>query len=265
MPQSKNQVTRPKPCQENVTNAVQAVIEQRMSIRKAAQFFKLSKTLIGCYVKKHKEAENVEFIYQPHNDVKRVFTDQEEEQLVNYCLKASKFHYGISKEEFLKLAYGYGIVLNKAYPQAWNETKMAGKTFYQYFIKRHQNLSLRKPEATSLARATAFNKTNVELFFTKYTELLSRYNFTSDRIYNVDESGLSTVHTPVKVLAPKGTKQVGSVTSAERGNNVTIIGCINSLGNSVPPCMIFPRVHFKNHMVNGAPSETLGLANPSGW
>lgn len=133
----------------------------------------------------------------------------------------------------------------KIYPQAWSENKMAGKTFYQYFIARHQNLSLRKPEATSLARATAFNKTNVELFFSKYKELLSRFNFTSDKIYNVDESGMSTVHTPMKVLAPKGTKQVGNVTSAGRGNNVTVIGCINALGNSVPPCMIFPKGSFQ--------------------
>lgn len=265
MPRSKNKVTRPKPCKENVTNAVREVIEQRMSIRKASEAFQVSKTLIGRYVKKQKEAEGGEFVYEPHNDVKRVFTDQEEKQLVDYCLKASKFHYGISKEEFLKLVYEFAVLLNKPYPQVWNENKMAGKTFYQYFIKRHQNLSLRKPEATSLGRATAFNKANVELFFTKYTELLSRFNFTSDRIYNVDESGLSTVHTPMKVLAPKGTKQVGNITSAERGNNVTVIGCVNALGNSVPPCMIFPRVHFKDHMINGAPPETLGLANPSGW
>lgn len=29
--------------------------------------------------------------------------------------------------------------------------------------------------------------------------------------------------------------------------------------------MVFPRVHFKEHMLTGAPPGTLGLANPSGW
>lgn len=29
--------------------------------------------------------------------------------------------------------------------------------------------------------------------------------------------------------------------------------------------MIFPRVNFKQHMINGAPAGTLGLASPSGW
>lgn len=82
-------------------------------MRKASQVFGISNTLIGRYAKMHKETENAEFVYKPHNDVKRIFTDQEEEQLVDYCLKASKFHYGISKEEFLKMAYEYAVVSKK--------------------------------------------------------------------------------------------------------------------------------------------------------
>lgn len=37
------------------------------------------------------------------------------------------------------------------------------------------------------------------------------------------------------------------------------------LGTALPPAMIFPRVNFKQHMINGAPPGTLGLANSSGW
>ncbi len=33
----------------------------------------------------------------------------------------------------------------------------------------------------------------------------------------------------------------------------------------MPPAMIFPRAKFKQHMTNGAPVGTLGLANKSGW
>jgi hypothetical protein len=58
---------------------------------------------------------------------------------------------------------------------------------------------------------------------------------------------------------------VGSVTSGERGVNVTIIACINALGNSIPPVLIFPRVHFKINMLNSAPPGTHGTSHPSGW
>lgn len=40
---------------------------------------------------------------------------------------------------------------------------------------------------------------------------------------------------------------------------------LNISGTALPPVMIFPRVHFKHHMLHGAPPGTLGLANPSGW
>jgi transposase len=87
MPRSKNKVFRPKPCKENVKNAVQAVVAYRMSIRKASTIFNISKTLIGHYVKKHQAEENIELVYKPHNDVKRVFTDQEERPVTRLLLK----------------------------------------------------------------------------------------------------------------------------------------------------------------------------------
>lgn len=67
------------------------------------------------------------------------------------------------------------------------------------------------------------------------------------------------------MISVKGVKQVGSVTSGERGVNVTMIAAISASGNSVPPMFIFPRVHFKEHIIKGAPPGSVGAANPSGW
>lgn len=46
-----------------------------------------------------------------------------------------------------------------------------------------------------------------------------------------------------------------------------MIGCINAVGNYVPPFFIFPRVNFKRNMLHGAPpgSDGDGAANPTGW
>ena len=41
---------------------------------------------------------------------------------------------------------------------------------------------------------------------------------------------------------------------------------VSALGNSMPPLLIFPRVHFKRDIfLNGAPPGTVGAAYPSGW
>lgn len=90
-------------------------------------------------------------------------------------------------------------------------------------------------------------------------------NFPPEKIYNVDESGITTVHNQVKVVAGKGVKQVGSVTSGERGLNTTIICAINAIENAVPPMMVFPRVHYKDHIIKGAPPGTIGAGHITGW
>lgn len=76
---------------------------------------------------------------------------------------------------------------------------------------------------------------------------------------------MSTVQKPQRVLAQKGTKQLGQVVSGERGTLVTMICCVNAAGQSLPPAYIFPRVHFKDHMLNGASPNSKGFATSSGW
>lgn len=40
---------------------------------------------------------------------------------------------------------------------------------------------------------------------------------------------------------------------------------MSASGNSIPPVMAFPRLHFKKRMIKDAPAGTLGLATPLGW
>lgn len=151
-------------------------------------------------------------------------------------------------------------------PQSWQKNKTAGEDWLKGFRKRWPDIAVRKPEATSLARCTSFNKTTVQEFFYNVAAAYKKIdNISPDKIYNLDETGLTTVHNPPNVLAQRGMKQVGQVTSGERGILVTVCCFINAIGNAVPPFMIFPRVNFKPHMLNGAPPGTAGAASKSGW
>ena len=83
---------------------------------------------------------------------------------------------------------------------------------------------------------------------------MDRYKFTPNDIWNVDETVVSTVQKPNKVVALKGVKQVGSITSSERGQMITICSAGNAEGNFVPVMLVFPRKKFKNHFIRDGPN-----------
>jgi hypothetical protein len=60
-------------------------------------------------------------------------------------------------------------------------------------------------------------------------------------------------------------KQVGRITSAERGKNVTVVGTISAAGTFIPPMIIYPRVRMNPQLLVGCFAGTTASANPSGW
>lgn len=77
---------------------------------------------------------------------------------------------------------------------------------------------------------------------------------------------MTTVHRPLKVINGKGVKQIGKITSEERGQLVTLCAAINATGNHMPPYIIFPRVNWQDRMLGGSPPGTAGYIyiHPSG-
>lgn len=84
----------------------------------------------------------------------------------------------LSRYQAKKLAFDYAMA-NGICPDKWKELKNATNDWLKGFMKRHKDLTVRKPENTSLSRATSFNKTNVSTFFEKLSTVLLEYNFPS--------------------------------------------------------------------------------------
>lgn len=83
---------------------------------------------------------------------------------------------------------------------------MAGNDKFTSFMKRNPRLAMQSTEATSLSRATSFKRTNLQTFFDKYRCEIERYSFKPSRIWNVDETGVTTVQKPKEFVAEKGIK-----------------------------------------------------------
>ncbi|KAH1022881.1 hypothetical protein HUJ04_012198 [Dendroctonus ponderosae] len=172
-----------------------------------------------------------------------------------------------------KLAFQFGEK-NGIQHRLNRETKIAGIDWFDGF-KATNHLSLRNPEATSVARlrvqfglndsSVQFNQVSVEKMFTILRVVKEKCNFSADRIYNADESGLSTVPTKLpKMLTPKGQRLVSKIVSAERGRTTTLVCAINAVGFYVPPFFVFARQRMKLELLNGCPPGSHATAQSSG-
>nr|CAI5836202.1 unnamed protein product [Callosobruchus analis] len=97
---------------------------------------------------------------------------------------------------------------------------------------------------------STFNQVVVNDFFTLLEQVVDQYSLTPDRIYNVDETGM---------------KQVGCLSSAERGQLVTAEICFSAAGTYVPPMLIYPRKRMKNELLDDAPRGFWGTCSDNGW
>lgn len=243
--------------------AIDDVTVRGISVRQAAKVRGIPRGTLRSNLKKMERQDDP--IFEPNYRHSMIFTVAQEQVLADYLLQCSKRFHGLTPKSFRELCYKVAKANGMTYPAKWDEEKIAGREWHFGFMRRHPDLSLRQAEATSLARATAFNHHTVGAFFNLLETSYAELSVTGAQIFNLDETGITTVHKVPKVIAAKGVKQIGQVTSRERGELVTMCCAISASGTAIPPVFIFPRKNFRDLMMNGAPEGSLGLAYQSGW
>ena len=155
--------------------------------------------------------------------------------------------YGLSTNKCRPLAFEFAIQNHITILDKWEKKRIAGIDWFLSF-KFKYGLSVQKPEATSLARATAFNCHTIGKFFDQLGDLYDRYKFEMHDIYNLDETGCTTAQQPGAWLHPQEKSALG-VTSAERGELVTVLYAVGASGVVVPSMFVFSRVNFQNNFI----------------
>jgi len=264
MPKFKERTSNRGKWNENqMKEAIKCVSEGKLSIRLAAERYNVPKSSLHDRVRAVKNCKEV--ILQPKlGRFDCTFSDHHAMQLYNHVKELDNRLMPLTRVEFLKLAFDFAEKLK--IPHRFNKEKgIAGKDFFYSFTKKYLDIVLRTPESTSISRAVGFNKPQVDRFYDLLNQLLEK--FPASRIYNADETGVSNVHKNDKVISIKGKKQVGKLTSAERGRNITLMFAMNVTGHFVPPLFIFPRKKMDkyNRLMIGAPPQSIAIPHESGW
>ncbi|KAF2890152.1 hypothetical protein ILUMI_16021 [Ignelater luminosus] len=172
--------------------------------------------------------------------------------------------YGLDSMKFRKITYECAEQL-KVLHNFNKKSNCAGPDWLKGCLKRNTNISVCKPESTSINRIEGFNKKEVELFYKNLEELMVKNKYEAHQIFNMDETGVSTVQEPGKILAKIGQKRVGTVTSWERRKTVTVVCAMNFAGVYVPPMFTYPRQHHSPLLEKYGPPGAIYDCSKNGW
>lgn len=89
--------------------------------------------------------------------------------------------------------------------------------------------------------------------------------FCPTRIYNMDETGITTVQDSEKIIGAKEQKRIGSVTSSKRGKNNSVIYAMSASGSFIPPLFIFPCKRMDMKLAKNGPPGAVYECTKNGW
>lgn len=246
---------------EDMAKAIKAVQDNVIGLKKASKIFCVPRATLQRLSRLKKLPEEAACTKLGR---KPIIPEALEEELVQYLLIMERKFYGLTRQDVRQLAYQLCERNGLKHPFS---DGLAGRAWFDHFMNRHKNvLSVLKPAATSFSRANGFNKDAVNHFFDILETEYEKHTYPPDRVFNVDETGVSVVQSKIpRVVGLKGKRQIGALSSAERGSLVTVVCSMSAGGTFVPPLLIFPRKNMTETLMKGSPPGSIGKCHPSGW
>ncbi|XP_064292277.1 uncharacterized protein LOC135309805 [Plodia interpunctella] len=189
-----------------------------------------------------------------------------EAKLTKWILDMAKCGFPISKQGLLE---SVSKIIAKTGIKTPFKYGMPGDTWYQKFLKRHPEISIREPEGINNARA-AITENRIRHWFKDLRNYIMSIDAMDifedpDRIFNGDETGFSLCPKSGKVLGPKGYKNLFIIKKNNEKENITVLLVFSASGKLCPPLVIFPYVRPPKALVNNMPESWVLGRSESGW
>ena len=199
----------------------------------AARVYKIPQTTLRDRITK-----NTAIIRKPGHPT--VLTSQQEQEIVDTCLLFAQWGFGLGRREIEGIIQNFFKVTKKLNPFC---NGVPGEGLWSGFMRRHPQLTKRKPQNLQMVRAKAMSKEVVTHWFqqcrkptlTELDDLLDKPN----QIFNVDESGFPLSWTPKAILTRWGEKSPQALLAGSGRENITVQMCVSPSGQILPPYIVY--------------------------
>ncbi|KAI0235680.1 hypothetical protein LSAT2_013758, partial [Lamellibrachia satsuma] len=198
--------------------------------------------------------------YKYKSGPSHLLSSTEEAALVAHVKDIAACGYGYTRRELAELAGETAFFLNKRDTSA----PLHDKWVYD-FLKRWPELKIMKPKGLSMVRARSATRETLDNYYRELLRIFQKYKLLEKphRIFNVDETGISTEHIPPKIVASRGRTPLAMVSS--RSATTTIISTVSAIGQVLPPYIIFKGKRMCDDLLAGALPGTQATMSETGW
>ena len=115
--------------------------------------------------------------------------------------------------------------------------------WWERYVRRHPQLTLRVAVPVSMARAMASDRDVIDRYFDMLEDCLKSNGIFNKPscIFNCDESGIPLNPKSLKVVDKVGSKNPSYLTSGSK-TQITVLACTCAAGYALPPLIIFDRM-----------------------
>lgn len=185
-----------------------------------------------------------------------------EEKLMKCILARATMGFPCTRKELLNLVQEYVSCNN--IPTPFTSGK-PGKDWYGGFMRRHPELSLKKPESLQKARVKARDPFVVFKFYDDLKAVYEECLSSACLIYNADESAFGMDPTSVRGLGRRG-ELLHMVTGGSGREFTTVLACVSASGQTLPPLIVYTGKAVQPRWVAENPYPGIKYAaNDKGW
>lgn len=233
-------------------------IQKGFSVRGTAKLFGIPKSTMEDRVKERYRSSQ--------KGAATVLSAEEEAKVVGWVIAMA--HAGFPVNEKILMIQVGEAVKHLGKPDAF-KTELPSRGWVQRFMKRHPQLSRRI--ANNLAKRRVVRAEDIRQWFQDVGVYLKDTNVLEimadpTRVFNMDESSIALVPTRQKVIAPKGSKNVQSLSLNSEKENYTVLISASAAGKLAPPLVLFPyKSRIPTSVIRSIPKGWGVGRTDSGW